>query len=143
MAWPTWIGSRDVGSCQSSSLFLCPLAIFLSFCRSVQSLLAGLLSVSCFPRAQDWLSFSLRPVNHPEESLTAAGDGPQCPAAFSLAGGCKVLPTVPRAWLVAAGGSLGGLGQWDGAAAELGSVGLGPGKFPRSQLCQEPGQRPS
>lgn len=53
-----------------------------------------------------------------------------CPAAFLLAGGCEVLLAVPRAWLAAAGRALRGL-AWDGAAAELGGVGLDPEKFPR------------
>jgi len=87
--------------------------------------------MSCFPEAQDWLSFSLRPVNHPEESLTAAGDIPQCPAAFPFAGGCEVPLAVPQAWLAAAGRALRGVAR-DSATAELGSLGLGPEKFPRS-----------
>lgn len=88
--------------------------------------------MSCFPEVQDWLSFSLRPVNHPEESLTATGDGPQCPAAFRLAQRREVLLSVPQAWLAAAGRVLRGL-VWDRAAAELGSMDLSPEKFLHSQ----------
>lgn len=98
--------------------------------------------MSCFPEAQDWLSFSLRPVNHPEESLTAAGDGPQCPAAFHLAGRREVLLTMPGVWLAAAGRVLRGL-AWDSAAwqRELGprEVSSFAGRAPGSSSARSRG----
>lgn len=44
----------------------------------MQSPLAGLLSMCCFPVAQDRLSFPLRPVNHPEESPAATSTTVPC-----------------------------------------------------------------
>lgn len=97
------LSSRDAGSCQSSSLFLWPLALFPSLCTSVQSSLAEILNMSCFPDVQGWLSSSLRAVNDAEEPascwpwstvpccLPAPRDGPAQGAPVSLA-------AMGRAW---------------------------------------------
>lgn len=85
------------------SLFLWPLALFPSLCTSVQSSLAEILNMSCFPDVQGWLSSSLRAVNDAEEPascwpwstvpccLPAPRDGPAQGAPVSLA-------AVGRAW---------------------------------------------
>lgn len=134
----------ELQACQKlperSSLFLWPLAIFLSPCRSVLSLLAEILSMSCLPEVQDWLSSSLRPVNHAEEpdscwpwgtvpcSLPALQDGPAWGAPVSLAATGRALAAL----------------AWDSTTAELGlRAFLICRKSSQQQLCQELGWWPN